>query len=173
MTGDNQIENHEQYVKKYQEALAEFTDEIRTLKRCLTSILRSQWVRMADSQAEIKFIEAWAEMLNHRHGPIAEVKDYEWEWLANMQPQLQTNVFRIDFAFPAAGLGVEIDGHNFHSSREQRRGDAQRDRALLMDGWSMMRFTGTEIEADATACAHEVARIVLMRMRERSASVDV
>jgi very-short-patch-repair endonuclease len=80
-------------------------------------------------------------------------------------PQLELGRYRLDFGVvwyrPKAGLitvAVECDGHAFHErTKEQAARDKSRDRSLLAMGWPVMRFTGSEIYADADACANDVA----------------
>jgi len=76
-------------------------------------------------------------------------------------PQYEVGTFRVDFALPEQKIAVEVDGHEFHSSREQRTKDAQRERVIERGGWRIVRFTGTEIHADAKACAEEFYKQVL------------
>ena len=77
-----------------------------------------------------------------------------------IQPQHQIGRYRADFAIPAARLVIEVDGHDYHSMREQLAADAQRGRAITRRGWRVIRFTGSEGYADADYCAREVERIV-------------
>lgn len=72
-------------------------------------------------------------------------------------PQVQIDRYRADFVLDR--LIVECDGHDFHSSREQRTRDAGRDRFLMAAGYQVIRFTGTEIHRDAVKCANEVKRL--------------
>jgi very-short-patch-repair endonuclease len=52
---------------------------------------------------------------------------------------------------------VECDGHDFHErTKEQARRDKKRDRFFQSLGFKVLRFTGSEIWADAIKCAEEV-----------------
>lgn len=65
----------------------------------------------------------------------------------------------LDFAVigEAWRIAVECDGHEFHErTKEQARHDRSRDRTLAAAGWTVLRFTGSEIHRDAVACAREV-----------------
>ncbi len=56
-----------------------------------------------------------------------------------------------------AQIIVECDGHEFHEkTKEQAAHDKRRDRALFSEGWPVLRFTGSEIRADAAGCARQV-----------------
>lgn len=72
--------------------------------------------------------------------------------------RLQRN-YRLDFFIEAPGvkLGVEIDGHDFHErTKEQARRDKERDRALVAAGFTVLRFTGSEIYNDVDKVVSEV-----------------
>ena len=55
---------------------------------------------------------------------------------------------------------LELDGHDFHKTRQQRTRDAKRDRYLQMNGWQVIRFTGTEIHHDVLGCIEEAKKII-------------
>jgi very-short-patch-repair endonuclease len=76
-------------------------------------------------------------------------------------PQHQIRQFRVDFAVVERRLVVELDGHDYHSTKEQRGADASRDRILTGWGWTVLRYTGSEIHSDVHACVGEVAQIAL------------
>lgn len=63
-----------------------------------------------------------------------------------------------------AGVLVECDGFDFHErTAEQGSRDRSRDRALVSDGWTVMRFLGAEIWRDAQGCVDEVLRAIERR----------
>lgn len=71
------------------------------------------------------------------------------------------SVVRVDFAFfdcsGKAAVAVELDGHEFHErTKEQASRDKRRDRSLVKNGWSVLRFTGSEVYENADGCLHEV-----------------
>jgi hypothetical protein len=52
---------------------------------------------------------------------------------------------------------VEIDGHDFHDrTKEQASRDRQRDRYLTLDGYTVIRFTGSDVYNDPYQCAEEI-----------------
>lgn len=57
--------------------------------------------------------------------------------------------FRVDFAWPARRLGVEIDGAGTHASREALRRDLRRQNRLMLSltagGWILLRFTWDDV----------------------------
>jgi hypothetical protein len=79
-------------------------------------------------------------------------------------PQFEVHLartVRLDFAFMAEGrprhVAMEVDGHDYHErTKEQARRDKSRDRMLTMAGWSVLRFTGSEIFNGTEACLREV-----------------
>ncbi len=92
------------------------------------------------------------------------------EWLTVAQ-QVKIPPYRADFVLRAtkqelsSRLVVECDGHAFHErTKAQARRDKKRDRKLLAAGYPTVRFTGSEIHADADACATEVIALVRSRL---------
>jgi very-short-patch-repair endonuclease len=69
------------------------------------------------------------------------------------------NRYRLDFAIPEKKIAIEVDGHEFHSTKEQRAKDAARDRDLQFDGWRIFRFTSDEIYLDPKLMGGELLRI--------------
>lgn len=94
-------------------------------------------------------------------------------------PQFQTKRGRIDFVFymppfDAHGerfLAVECDGHDFHErTKDQAKKDRSRDRDLQSDGFTVYRFTGSEIWRDPLKCSQQIfdwaESVILERWRE-------
>ena len=52
---------------------------------------------------------------------------------------------RVDFAWPAARLVVEVDGFAFHADREAYRKDRRRGNALQRAGWRVLRFSWEDV----------------------------
>ena len=69
--------------------------------------------------------------------------------------------YRVDVTIPDALLAVEIDGWANHGkSLRGFRGDHERTRALLMDGWCVVPFTHREALQDTERCVEIVLRLV-------------
>lgn len=68
--------------------------------------------------------------------------------------------YHLDFAVPDLLLAIEIDGHAWHSTRQQRQHDSQRDRILTGLGWRVVRFTASEVTRNADGCAEEVLSLI-------------
>ena len=54
-------------------------------------------------------------------------------------------VARVDFAYPELRLAIEVDGFAAHSSVDAFRRDRTRQNALVAAGWTVLRFTWTEV----------------------------
>jgi hypothetical protein len=64
---------------------------------------------------------------------------------------------------PAAPVRIciEADGHDFHErTKEQAGRDKSRDRALAAEGWTVLRFTGSEIWKNPAGCVSEIMGLV-------------
>ena len=66
----------------------------------------------------------------------------------------------VRFAVPERKVAIERDGHEFPKTKQQRTRDAQRDRFVSEEGWTILRFTGSEVFQDADECIKQVKRIV-------------
>lgn len=73
--------------------------------------------------------------------------------------QHKVGKYRLDFAIPNKRIAIELDGHDFHKTKYQRTQDAQRDRWLFGEGWSVLRFTGSEIYKDLDGCIDEICKL--------------
>lgn len=57
-------------------------------------------------------------------------------------------------------VAVELDGHDFHErTKEQARRDRARERRLIAMGWTVVRFTGSEVYQDAERSVREALAI--------------
>lgn len=54
--------------------------------------------------------------------------------------------YRVDFAWPEAGVAVELDGYEHHSSWDDFRRDRARQNELVLAGWVVLRFTWRDVE---------------------------
>ncbi len=67
---------------------------------------------------------------------------------------------------------IECDGHDFHErTKDQVRRDRARDRFLQSKGCRVLRFTGSEIWADAEACAAEIWRQITVNEAQNASEV--
>lgn len=57
---------------------------------------------------------------------------------------------------------VEVDGHDFHErTKEQAQRDKSRDRLLQRQGFSVLRYTGSEIFRDAESVVREIREFIV------------
>ncbi|MGZ8763581.1 MAG: type IV toxin-antitoxin system AbiEi family antitoxin domain-containing protein [Acidimicrobiia bacterium] len=66
--------------------------------------------------------------------------------------------YRVDLAYPAAMVAIEIDGWEWHHTRTAFDGDRARANDLVAAGWTVLRFTSST--TDAEAAAHVTATLV-------------
>ena len=83
-------------------------------------------------------------------------------------PQFLIDRYRADFRISYEFYGtvahwvVECDGHAFHErTKEQAKRDRRRDRELQALDYRVLRFTGSEINADPNGCAMEVLNQIM------------
>jgi very-short-patch-repair endonuclease len=67
-------------------------------------------------------------------------------------------VSRADFAFVEERLAVYCDGARYHLQKDQWRRDQRQRRELVRLGWSVLVFTGAEINEAPDRCVEEVVR---------------
>lgn len=77
--------------------------------------------------------------------------------LSGLRPQVVVGAYRVDFGIPERRLAIELDGFEFHSSREQMAKDKKRQRDIESEGWRVCRFSGREVHHDPRACLYEAA----------------
>lgn len=112
------------------------------------------WYRdRVQSFIEKKFSDALDEM--------AELIEKE-HWFGDLEKHSR---FRVDFILKDARLIIELDGHEYHSTKEQLEKDAVRQRYLTRAGYAVIRFTGREINRNPADCVAEVRQIYKERMQ--------
>jgi very-short-patch-repair endonuclease len=88
----------------------------------------------------------------------------------SVQPWVQgpDRRYRVDFLVLYGGraVAVELDGHEYHRTKEQRQSDAQKDRWLAERGIETLRWTGSEVYRDAQGCIRQL-RDILRRSAAR------
>lgn len=104
-------------------------------------------------------------------------EDHGFACIPQLDVSIAGSAYRVDFAFLSmpeeemtARLAVELDGHDFHErTKEQASRDKKRDRDFAAAGWTVLRFTGSDIYRDASAALREVGSVggSLLRVRSR------
>jgi very-short-patch-repair endonuclease len=114
-------------------------------------------------------IPALRAVLEASGGPAFTRSEAETRFLALIRqaglPDPQTNVkvdrYEIDFLWPSAGLAVEVDGFQYHSSRPRFEGDRRRDSWLLASGIKVIRLSWRQIVKDGIATAVQVGQALV------------
>lgn len=69
--------------------------------------------------------------------------------------------FRIDIAFPAHALAVEVDGWTYHGKHLAAHAkDRERQNLMVQQGWRVLRFSVKQINGNMAACLAAVAAMV-------------
>jgi very-short-patch-repair endonuclease len=64
-------------------------------------------------------------------------------------------------------LAIECDGHEFHEkTKKQAQYDRQRERAITAAGYTVIRFTGSEIFKDPYKCADEIRDLAFSQIKK-------
>jgi len=71
-------------------------------------------------------------------------------------PEYIVGPYAIDLALPEQRIAIEADGDYWHGRPQQRAVDARKDAALTAVGWRVLRFKGSEIEANVDRCVAAV-----------------
>jgi len=66
--------------------------------------------------------------------------------------------YRLDFAYPAKRVFVEIDGRPTHSSPEQIANDGARQNNLVAARWHPLRFMYEGLQRDPSGCAETLRK---------------
>ena len=63
-------------------------------------------------------------------------------------------------------IAIELDGHEFHEKTSQQvRKDKARERAIVQQGVTVLRFSGSEIVRNGRGCVEEVEKFLRKTMR--------
>lgn len=93
-------------------------------------------------------------------------REHDWR----VREQVPVGKYFADFLIetPEAGvIVVECDGHDFHErTKEQAAHDRRRDRFMIANRITPVRFTGSEIYRDASGCVAELIEIVVEMQRD-------
>lgn len=76
---------------------------------------------------------------------------------------LDGQMYRIDFLVEGAKakIAIEIDGHAFHEKTpQQAMRDRARERTIVRHGYTIFRFTGSEVFRNPRKCVEEVVSLI-------------
>lgn len=90
-----------------------------------------------------------------------------------IERQVTIGKYRVDFAFVSPGgkvqLIVECDGHDFHDGdRAAAARDKERDRWMATAGYTVFRFTGSQIYEYPFGCAGEAIAFAVRKAKAES-----
>jgi very-short-patch-repair endonuclease len=68
--------------------------------------------------------------------------------------------YRLDAAIPALKLGIEADSETYHSDPENIQRDRKRDSILASQGWTVLRFTDSEIEDHPQQVVNVISTVI-------------
>ena len=69
-------------------------------------------------------------------------------------------------------VAIELDGHEFHEkTKDQVRKDKARERAIVQQGVTVLRFSGSEVVRNTRGCVEEVEKFLRRTMSQCQASV--
>lgn len=77
-----------------------------------------------------------------------------------LEPQYAVGKYHADFLVWDTDILVECDGYDYHKTREQMASDYERERFFTMNGYRVIRFTGTEINNDPERCCREIIDVI-------------
>jgi hypothetical protein len=66
--------------------------------------------------------------------------------------------YRIDYAYPAQRLAIEVNGYLWHHTPRQMTRDLERQRSLVMDGWTVLAYSWRDIEERPGVVASQIRR---------------
>lgn len=101
----------------------------RVLRACLTE-------RLDGGGGRTSCLESPMDRLIVRQGLPVPARQY---WVAGTR-------YRLDYAWPAARLAVEVDGYKDHSGVDAFRQDRERQNVLVLLGWTVLRFTWADVQ---------------------------
>lgn len=118
--------------------------------------------RIASSTKEIiKSILPDKEQFKFTESPIEDL--LKWELQARhmeFETRVAVGRYKVDFLFPGSSLIIEADGRKYHSSPDQRDNDFRRQLALIKGGYTVLRFTGSQIYRNVVGCVDKIERLL-------------
>jgi very-short-patch-repair endonuclease len=73
--------------------------------------------------------------------------------------------YRIDLAFPAERVAIEVDGWAWHVDAERFRTDRRKGNSLTRGGWDLLRFPWHSLDGAPAACIAEVTQTLALAAR--------
>lgn len=89
----------------------------------------------------------------------------------DLVPQYRVGKYEADFWIKDTDFLVECDGYDAHKTKEQIAYDYERERALMKEGYRIIRFTGTEINKNPDNCCKEILDVLGARYENRQTNI--
>lgn len=109
-----------------------------------------------DSPIEEMFWDAW-----QNAGGAQRTVELEYQY------NIPGTRYRVDFANIEEKVAIELDGYEYHNSKDQFTNDRKRQRELENLGWRIIRFSGSEVYKNAEKCLDEAADFITGLWYER------
>lgn len=122
----------------------------KTLEEAIGQCLL-QYTIQHESVPEAKFHQAW----------LAEASSIPL--VAQHTVTLDGVTMRFDFAVPSRQVAIEIDGYEWHSSKEKFQHDRQRDRIAMKYNWLVVRLAAVDVLKHPVKSVQEVYTIITGR----------
>ncbi len=84
-------------------------------------------------------------------------EDEEFSAVVELLNQVVIGIYKVDFVYDKCV--IEIDGHEFHKTKEQRERDYKRERYLMRQGYTVIRYMGTEVFLNPKECVIEAIEL--------------
>lgn len=122
------------------------------------------------NEIEQKFYDAFCDYYGVKgfddEDTVLEVAETKGIAFSDLQTQFPIGLSIVDFyievtqPLSSIGFAVEIDGHDYHKTKEQRYHDYMRERKLQAKGIIVIRFTASEVFVNAESCVEELDKIM-------------
>jgi very-short-patch-repair endonuclease len=86
----------------------------------------------------------------------------------HLTKQLPFHGYKLDFAYMRDGvrIAIEIDGKKGHSSPSERDKDYKRERFILLKGWTVIRFTASEVKNQCPKCVYDLKQLIELKANQ-------
>jgi very-short-patch-repair endonuclease len=108
---------------------------------------------LTDAEAKSKMERAFLALCRNARLPEPRVN----AWIPLPIP---AGGLEVDFSWPDRELVVETDSASFHETTRARRNDPARDRALMLAGWRVARYTWWDITSEAARVGSEMRALL-------------
>lgn len=174
MSGDR---DNEPWLRLYQQLCDRMLDEIGSLRDDAIGDSPIEKLFYGALVASMRFADGSPGRIVHpdKLWPIERLLALNDPRTLIVEPQAQLDGWRVDFLCHAWEFGrlsgkpqwrrliIECDGHDYHErTKEQAARDRSRDREFQLRGYSVLRFTGSELHRDPLGCVTQVAEWVQM-----------